>query len=92
MQHLRTILQQLRKANLTMKPQKFQLGMGGCVYLGYVFGRGVIWPELSKVEAIQAFSKPAMKKQVRTFLGITDYYRKFFINYSALAASLTDLT
>ena len=42
MQHLRTILQQLRKANLTVKPQKCQLGMAECVYLGHVVGRGVI--------------------------------------------------
>ena len=69
MQHLRTILQQLRKANLTVKPQKCQLGMAQCVYLGHVVGRGVIRPELSKVEATQAFSQPATKKQVRAFLG-----------------------
>ena len=94
MQHFRAILQQLRKANLTVKPQKCQLGMAEfiCVYLGHVVGRGVIQPELSKVEAIQAFSQPATKEQVRAFLGITGYYRKFTPNYSALATPLTDLT
>ena len=92
MQHLRTILQQLHKANLTLKPQKCQLGMAQCVYLGHVVGRGVIRPERSKMEAIQAFSQPATKKQVRPFLGITGYYRKFIPNYSALAAPHTDLT
>ena len=92
MQHLRTILQQLRRANLTAKPQKCQFGMAECVYLGHVVDRGVVRPELSKVEAMQAFSQPATKKQVRAFLGITGYYRKFIPNYSALAAPLTDLT
>ena len=78
MQHLRTILQQLRIANLTVKPQKCQLDMAECVYLGHVVGRGgVVRPELSKLEAIQAFSQPATKKQVRAFLGIIGYYRKF---------------
>ena len=47
MQHLRTILQQLRKANLAVKPQKCQLGMAECVYLGHVVDRGVIQPEWS---------------------------------------------
>ena len=42
MQHLRTILQQLHKANLKVKPQKCQFGMAECVYLGHVVGRGVI--------------------------------------------------
>ena len=92
MQHLRTILQQLCKVNLTVKPQKCQLGMAECIYLGHVVGRGVIQPELSKVEAIQAFSQPATKKQVRAFLGITGYYRTFIPNYSALTVPLTDLT
>ena len=48
--------------------------------------------QANKLEAIQAFSQPAKKKQVRAFLGITGYYRKFIPNYSALAAPLTDLT
>ena len=91
MQHFRTILQQLCRANLTVKPHKCQFGMAECVYLGHMVGRGVVRPELSKVEAIQAFSQPATKKQVRAFLGITGYYRKFIPNYSALAAPLTDL-
>ena len=42
MQHLTTILQQLRRANLTVKPQKCQLGMAECIYLGHVVGRGVV--------------------------------------------------
>ena len=42
LQHLTIILQQLRKANLTVKPQKCQLGMTECVYLGHVVGRGVV--------------------------------------------------
>ena len=44
------------------------------------------------MEAIQAFSQPTTKKQVRAFLGITGYYRKFIPNYLTLAAPRTDLT
>jgi len=92
LQHTTLILQQLCKANLTVKPQKCQLGMAECTYLGHIVGRGVVRPELSKVEAIQAFSQPKTKKQVRAFLGKTGYYRKFIPNYSTLEAPLTDLT
>ena len=42
LQHLTLILQQLREANLTVKPQKCQLGMAVCVYLGHIVGRGVV--------------------------------------------------
>ena len=51
--------------------------MAEYVYLGHIVGRGVVRQEISKVEAIQAFSQPTTKKQVRAFLGITGYYRKF---------------
>jgi len=53
LQHLTLILQQLRKANLMVKPQKCQLGMAECG-LHYI-GRGMVRLEVSKVEAIQAF-------------------------------------
>lgn len=42
LQHLTIILQQLRKANLIVKPQKCQLDMTECIYLGHVVGRGVV--------------------------------------------------
>ena len=44
------------------------------------------------MEAIQGFSQPTTKKQVRAFLGITGYYRKFIPHYLTLAAPLRDLT
>ena len=42
MQHLRAILQQLCRANLTVQPQKCQLGMAECIYFGNIVGRGVV--------------------------------------------------
>ena len=90
--HLTIIQQQLRKANLTVKPQNCQFGMAECAYLCHKVDKGVVQPEISKVEVIQAFSQPTTKKQVRAFLEITGYYRKFIPNYSTLAAPLTDLT
>ena len=82
MQHLKIILEQLRNANLTVEPQKCQLGMVECIYLGHVVSRGIVRPEFSKVEAVQAFSQPITKKQVRAFLRIT--YRLLYEVYSPL--------
>ena len=47
LRHLISILQQLRRANLTVKPQKCQLGMADTVYLGHIVGRRVVRPEIS---------------------------------------------
>ena len=49
-------------------------------------------PELSKVDAVKQFQVPTTKSAVRTFLGLTGYYRKFITGYAELAAPLTDLT
>ena len=52
----------------------------------------MIKPVLDKVEAVQTFPRPETKTAVRTFLGLTGYYRRFMPNFASVAAPLTDLT
>ena len=54
-------------------------------------GSGIVRPELSKVHAVLTFPIPATKTHVRTFLGLTGYYRRFIPNVTSLAAPLADL-
>ena len=89
---LRSVLQRLREAGLTAKPSKCQFGMAQCVYLGHIVGNGMVQPERSKLQGVEAFSTPKTKKEVCCFLGLTGYYRKFIPDYASIAASLTDLT
>eukprot|EP00731_Ephydatia_muelleri_P011389 Em0006g283a len=89
---IQTVFQRLRLAGLTAKPQKCQLGMSRCVYLGHVVGSGLVQPERSKMQGVESFPTPTTKKQVRCFLGMTGYYRKFIPDYASIAAPLTDLT
>ena len=90
--HLKSILNRLREAGLTAKPAKCQLGMQQCVYLGHIVGNGEVRPEQGNIDAVANFPRPATKKKVRSFLGLTGYYRKFIPNYSTTALPLTDLT
>ena len=90
--HLQSVLLKLRKAGLTAKPSKCQYGMQQCVYLGFIVGGGVLQPEVDKLQAIQQLPIPQTKRDVRAFLGITGYYRKFIADYATVAAPLTDLT
>ena len=85
------VLKRLEKANLTTKPSKCQVGMRSCTYLGHIVGSGMVRPEESKVEAIRQFSRPLTKKELRIFLGLSGYYRKFILSNSAVADPLTDL-
>ena len=62
------------------------------MYLGHTVGNGSVEPELTKLQAVKTFPLPETKRQVRGFLGLTGYYRRFIPDYSSRAAPLTDLT
>ena len=82
----------LRESNLTVKMKKCQFGMRECVYLGYVVGNGQVKPDPEKVKAVREYPVPITKKQVRGFLGLSGYYRRFIDGYASIAIPLTDLT
>ncbi|XP_077118870.1 retrovirus-related Pol polyprotein from transposon 17.6 [Ranitomeya variabilis] len=93
--HLRkvqVVIDDLREAGLTANPKKCHIGLEEARYLGYVIGRGVIKPQIDKIQAIQSWPQPVNKKQVQAFLGIAGYYRRFIPNFAAIATPLTDLT
>ena len=93
--HLRTLttlLSRLRKAGLTARPSKCSIGMSNIVYLGHVVGKSKLSPQTNKIEKIKNAPKPETKKQMRSFLGLSYYYRKFIPNYAAIAVPLTDAT
>ena len=90
--HLQTVLERLQGFGLTAKMAKCQWAMGECTYLGHVIGGGHVKPEMNKLEAVENFPVPKTKKEVRSFLGLTGYYRRFVKDYAAMAVPLTNLT
>eukprot|EP00795_Rhopilema_esculentum_P006818 gene6818-12410_t len=92
LKHLEEILTRISKAGLTANPKKCSLAMNEAHYLGHIVGNGKVRPEADKVKAVRDFLRPESKKQVRSFLGLTGYYRKFIPSYANIAAPLTDLT
>ena len=91
-EHLKHLSIRLWEAGLTVKPAKCTLGAATCTYLGHVVGNGAVRTEPSKLQAVADFPRPRTKTQVREFLGLTGYYRRFIPNYATLATPLTDLT
>ena len=75
-----------------MKERKCTFGSGSCIYLGHVVENGLVQPMECKVEAVKTFKQPKTKKDVRSFLGLCGYYRKFIPNFSSIATPLSDLT
>lgn len=92
LQHLSDILQRLYQAGLTVQPKKCSLVKQETKYLGYLLGRGVIRPQQDKVQAVKNCLRPHTKTEVKSFLGLVGWYRRFIPNFSTRAAPLTDLT
>ncbi|XP_016322800.1 uncharacterized mitochondrial protein AtMg00860-like [Sinocyclocheilus anshuiensis] len=92
MEHVRAVLRALRGAGLTANPKKCAVGRVEVRYLGFHLGHGQMLPQISKTAAVATCPRPKTKKEVRQFLGLAGYYRRFVPNYSDLTSPLTDLT
>ena len=90
--HIARVLQCLRKAGLTANVSKCQWGQTECEFLGHIVGNGKVSPADLKVQAVRNFQQPQTKKQVRQFLGLTGYYRRFVKNYAEHSYQLTEAT
>ena len=92
LQHLHRVLECLADAGLTAKPRKCLLGATSCDLLGHTIGNGQVTLQEAKIKAIADFPRPSTKKQIRAFLGLAGYYRRFVPHFSDKAAALTDCT
>ncbi|XP_029919926.1 uncharacterized protein LOC115368085 [Myripristis murdjan] len=90
--HLKEVLQRIKQAGLTINPRKCALARQELQYLGHILGGGVIKPVKDKVVAVKARERPTTRKQVKSFLGLVGWYRRFIRDFSARAAPLSDLT
>ena len=89
---MRQLLDRLRECSITAKPSKCELGAAEVVYLGHRVGNGQIRPEEDKMEKIKNAPQPTTTKEVKSFLGLAGYYRRFIPHYAEIALPLTDLT
>jgi hypothetical protein len=86
------LLSTLRDANLTAKPSKCSIAYNSIECLGHIIGENFLKPHPEKVRVIKEVPRPETKRQLRSFLGLLGFYRKFVPNFSSLALPLTDLT
>jgi len=86
------VFQRLKSAGLTMKPKKCELFRKRVLFLGHVVSKEGVECDPQKIEAVQSWQAPVNKTEVRQFIGLASYYRKFIENFSSLAAPLYHLT
>ncbi|GFY45669.1 retrovirus-related Pol polyprotein from transposon 297 [Trichonephila inaurata madagascariensis] len=89
--HLKDVFDCLHSAKLHIKPSKCQFTQAYVKYLGHLVNQGLRTPEELKVQVIKDFLIPTNKTQVRTFLELDGYYRRYIPEFSVIAAPLTDL-
>lgn len=88
---LKTVAKCLREANLSINVNKSKFAMKEIKYLGHIVGNGQIKADPGKVEAIQDFPIPRTTRQVRRFLGLCGWYRRYIAGFAEIAAPITDL-
>lgn len=89
---LRIVFQRLANASLTLNLAKCEFGKATVRYLGQLVGSGKVCPVDVKVKAISEFPPPSTRKELRRFLGLVGYYRRYCKNFSSVVAPLTNLT
>ncbi|GKE39947.1 putative mitochondrial protein [Tanacetum coccineum] len=89
--HLRQVLHTIRWHKLYAKRSKYVFGADHVEYLGYIITSQGVATNPAKIEAMQAWPTPKTLKQLRGFLGLTGYYRRFIRDYAIISQPLTAL-
>ncbi|GJV21177.1 putative reverse transcriptase domain-containing protein [Tanacetum coccineum] len=90
--HLKLILELLEREKLFGKFSKCEFWLQEVHFLGHVVNSEGIHVDPSKIEAVKNWKPPKTPTEIRSFLGLAGYYRRFIANFSKIAKPLTLLT
>ena len=89
--HVREVLTRLQSVGLTADIRKCEFSVTETKYLGLIITTKGIRMDPEKVEAVTSWPEPRTVKQLQSFLGFSNFYRRFIEGYSKIARPLTDL-
>lgn len=85
------LMKRLKEANLKLQPDKCEFLRQEVAYLGHIICADGVRPDPDKIKSIMRFPRPKNPKNIKQFLGLSGYYRRFIPNFSKIAKPLTDL-
>jgi hypothetical protein len=90
-EHVRIVLGKLREHQLYAKFSKCDIWMEEFAFLGHVLSAKGVDVDPSKIEAVSKWQSLKSVTEIRSFLGLTEYYRRFIENFSKIAKPMTEL-
>ena len=91
LKYLESVLKQIQASGLSLHLSKCQFCKTKLRYLGHVVSQAGIEPDSERIRTVRDYLVPTRLKEIRTFLGITGYYRRFIKNYATIAEPLIAL-
>ena len=92
LERLIRVFERLKQANLKLKPSKCHLFQTSVHFLGHTVSRDGVSTTDEKIKAVKDWPQPKNVKEVRSFMGLCSYYRKFVQDFAKIARPLHDLT
>lgn len=90
-ENMALVFERLRQYNLKVQPQKCQFLRKEIKFLGHVISEAGIKPDPEKITAVSTYPTPTNLKEIQSFLGFANYYRRFIKHFAKLASPMNDL-
>src|SRR6266498_5625807 len=90
-EHIRIVLRRLREHRLYAKFSKCEYWLSEMAFLGHVLNKDGVAVDLNKVKEVLDWMPPKSVSEIRSFLGLAGYYRRFIENFSKIAKTMTEL-